>query len=132
MRAVTIAEPGGPEVLGWGEVPDPVCGPGEVVVDVAATAVNRADLLQRQGFYPPPPGASDILGLECSGIVSEVGEGDRKSTRLNSSHSSISYAVFCLKKKTRMAHASRISYLAALLFCAPLAGPVITLALVAF
>src|SRR3954464_9822933 len=75
MRAVTIAEPGGPEVLGWGEVPDPVCGPEEVVVDVAATAVNRADLLQRQGFYPPPPGASDILGLECSGIVSEVGEG---------------------------------------------------------
>jgi putative PIG3 family NAD(P)H quinone oxidoreductase len=75
MRAVTISEPGGPEVLGWGEVPDPVCGPGEVIVDVAATAVNRADLLQRQGFYPPPPGASEILGLECSGIVSEVGEG---------------------------------------------------------
>jgi putative PIG3 family NAD(P)H quinone oxidoreductase len=75
MRAVTISEPGGPEVLGWGEVPDPVCGPGEVVVDVAATAVNRADLLQRQGFYPPPPGASEILGLECSGVVSEVGEG---------------------------------------------------------
>ena len=74
MRAVTIAEPGGPEVLGWGEVPDPVCGPGEVIVDVAATAVNRADLLQRQGFYPPPPGASAILGLECSGIVSEVGQ----------------------------------------------------------
>jgi len=75
MRAVTISEPGGPEVLTWTEVPDPVCGPGEVIVDVAATAVNRADLLQRQGFYPPPPGASDILGLECSGIVSEVGEG---------------------------------------------------------
>jgi putative PIG3 family NAD(P)H quinone oxidoreductase len=46
-----------------------------VVVDVAATAVNRADLLQRQGFYPPPPGASEVLGLECSGVVSEVGEG---------------------------------------------------------
>src|SRR4051812_26980066 len=75
MRAVTVTEPGGPEVLGWGEVPDPVCGPGEVIVDVAATAVNRADLLQRQGFYPPPPGASGILGLECSGIVSEIGEG---------------------------------------------------------
>jgi putative PIG3 family NAD(P)H quinone oxidoreductase len=72
---VTISEPGGPEVLGWGEVPDPECGPGEVVVDVAATAVNRADLLQRQGFYDPPPGASRILGLECSGIISEVGEG---------------------------------------------------------
>src|SRR4029450_10587467 len=73
MRAVTVAEPGGPEVLTWGEVPDPVCGPGEVIVDVVATAVNRADLLQRQGFYPPPPGASEILGLECSGVVSEVG-----------------------------------------------------------
>ena len=75
MRAVTISEPGGPDVLGWGEVPDPVCGPGEVIVDVAATAVNRADLLQRQGFYPPPKGASEILGLECSGIISEVGPG---------------------------------------------------------
>src|SRR3954453_15430380 len=75
MRAVTVNEPGGPEVLGWGEVPDPVCGPGEVIVDVVASAVNRADLLQRQGFYPPPPGASDVLGLECSGVVSEVGEG---------------------------------------------------------
>src|SRR4051794_3558250 len=75
MRAVTMSEPGGPEVLGWGEVPDPVCGAGEVIIDVAATAVNRADLLQRQGAYPPPPGASEILGLECSGVVSEVGEG---------------------------------------------------------
>jgi putative PIG3 family NAD(P)H quinone oxidoreductase len=75
MRAVTLSGPGGPEVLGWGEVPDPVLRPGEVLVDVVATAVNRADLLQRAGSYPPPPGASDILGLECSGVVSEVGEG---------------------------------------------------------
>src|SRR4051794_39781079 len=75
MRAVTGSEPGGPEGLGWGEGPDPVCGPGEGVVDVAATAVNRADLLQRQGFYPPPKGASDIIGLECSGVISEAGEG---------------------------------------------------------
>jgi putative PIG3 family NAD(P)H quinone oxidoreductase len=75
MRAVTVTEPGGPEVLAWAEVPDPVCGPGEVIVDVTATAVNRADLLQRQGLYPPPPGASDILGLECSGVISEIGEG---------------------------------------------------------
>src|SRR6478735_10709639 len=75
MRAVTISEPGGPEVLGWGEVADPVCGPGEVIVDVEATAVNRADLLQRQGFYPPPRGASEILGLECSGTVAAVGPG---------------------------------------------------------
>jgi putative PIG3 family NAD(P)H quinone oxidoreductase len=75
MRAVTMSEPGGPDVLGWGEVPDPVCGPGEVVVEVEAAAVNRADLLQRQGFYPPPPGASEILGLECSGVIAEVGDG---------------------------------------------------------
>ncbi|WP_448614707.1 NAD(P)H-quinone oxidoreductase [Modestobacter sp. URMC 112] len=75
MRAVTIGGPGGPEVLGWGEVADPVCGPGEVLVDVVATAVNRADLLQRQGNYPPPQGASQVLGLECSGIISEVGAG---------------------------------------------------------
>ena len=75
MRAITVREPGGPEVLAWAEVPDPVCGPGEVIIDVVATAVNRADLLQRQGSYPPPRGASELLGLECSGVVSEVGEG---------------------------------------------------------
>jgi putative PIG3 family NAD(P)H quinone oxidoreductase len=75
MRAVVITDPGGPEVLTLGEAPDPEPGPGEVVLDVAATAVNRADLLQRQGFYPPPPGASDVLGLECSGTVAAVGPG---------------------------------------------------------
>jgi putative PIG3 family NAD(P)H quinone oxidoreductase len=73
MRAVIASEPGGPEVLTVTELPDPVPGPGEVVVDVAATAVNRADTLQRQGKYPPPPGASDVLGLECSGTISAVG-----------------------------------------------------------
>jgi putative PIG3 family NAD(P)H quinone oxidoreductase len=75
MRAVTLSGPGKPEVMAWEEVPDPVCGPGEVLVDVVATAVNRADLLQRAGNYPPPPGASEILGLECSGVISEVGDG---------------------------------------------------------
>src|SRR3712207_3276504 len=75
MRAVTLSGSGGPEVLEWGEVPDPVLRPGEVLVDVVATAVNRAALLQRAGAGPPPPGASEILGLECSGIVSEIGEG---------------------------------------------------------
>jgi putative PIG3 family NAD(P)H quinone oxidoreductase len=74
MRAVIASEPGGPEVLEVTEQPDPQPGPGEVVVDVAATAVNRADTLQRRGFYPPPPGASDVLGLECSGAVSAVGD----------------------------------------------------------
>jgi putative PIG3 family NAD(P)H quinone oxidoreductase len=73
MHAITYAEPGGPEVLKWTAVPDPTPGPGEVIIDVAATAVNRADLLQRQGNYPPPPGVSEILGLECSGTISSVG-----------------------------------------------------------
>jgi putative PIG3 family NAD(P)H quinone oxidoreductase len=75
MRAVIASEPGGPEVLTVTELPDPSPGPGEVVLDVAATAVNRADTLQRQGKYPPPPGASDVLGLECSGTVAAVGPG---------------------------------------------------------
>ena len=73
MRAVTMTSPGQPDVLVWGEAPDPVPGPGDVLIQVAASAVNRADLLQRMGFYPPPPGASDILGLECSGRIVAVG-----------------------------------------------------------
>lgn len=73
MRAVIAAQAGGPEVLTLTDLPDPTPGPGEVVVDVTATSVNRADTLQRQGNYPPPPGASDVLGLECSGRVSAVG-----------------------------------------------------------
>ena len=73
MHAVTASEPGGPDVLTLSELPDPEPGPGELVIDVAATAVNRADLLQRQGLYPPPPGASEVIGLECSGTVSAVG-----------------------------------------------------------
>ncbi|MGA4690715.1 NAD(P)H-quinone oxidoreductase [Rhodococcus sp. AB351] len=75
MYAIVATEPGGPEVLRWTEQPDPDLPPGHVLLDVAATAVNRADLLQRRGLYPPPPGASDILGLECSGVISELGEG---------------------------------------------------------
>jgi putative PIG3 family NAD(P)H quinone oxidoreductase len=69
MHAVVITKPGGPEVLQWTEVEDPVPGPGEVLVDVAASGVNRADLMQRQGLYPPPPGAPPYPGLECSGTV---------------------------------------------------------------
>jgi putative PIG3 family NAD(P)H quinone oxidoreductase len=75
MRAVVVTEPGGPEVLAWRDVPDVRPNPGEVLVDVAASAVNRADLLQRQGHYDPPPGAPPYLGLECSGRVAAVGEG---------------------------------------------------------
>jgi putative PIG3 family NAD(P)H quinone oxidoreductase len=74
MRAVVISEPGGPEVLEVREVPDPTPKPDEVVIDVAATAVNRADLLQRQGNYPPPHGAPSYPGLECSGTISAVGD----------------------------------------------------------
>ncbi|MDG4806787.1 NAD(P)H-quinone oxidoreductase [Micromonospora sp. WMMD1120] len=73
MRAITIPQPGGPDALVWAEVPDPEPGPDEVIVDVRATAVNRADLLQRQGHYPPPPGASAYPGLECSGVITVVG-----------------------------------------------------------
>ncbi|MFD4641665.1 NAD(P)H-quinone oxidoreductase [Lentzea sp. NPDC058436] len=75
MHAITVREPGGPDVLEWTEAEDPVPGRGEVLVDVAASAVNRADLLQRQGLYPPPKGASDIIGLECSGTIVQIGEG---------------------------------------------------------
>ncbi|WNV85536.1 NAD(P)H-quinone oxidoreductase [Umezawaea sp. Da 62-37] len=75
MRAIVIEKPGGHGVLVWTEVPDPVPGPGEVVVDVAAAAVNRGDLGQRQGFYPPPPGEPPYPGLECSGVVTAVGPG---------------------------------------------------------
>src|SRR5262245_64937639 len=75
MRAVTVTRPGGPEVLRWTEVPDPVPGAGEVLVEVKASAVNRADILQRRGAYDPPPGASPYLGLECSGRIVAVGDG---------------------------------------------------------
>ncbi|MEU3554462.1 NAD(P)H-quinone oxidoreductase [Streptomyces fragilis] len=75
MYAITIPEAGGPEALVWAEVPDPVPGEGEVLVEVVAAAVNRADLLQRQGFYDPPPGASPYPGLECSGRIAALGPG---------------------------------------------------------
>src|SRR6476646_7828429 len=75
MRAVTTSGAGGPDVLTVTDLPDPVPGPGEVAISVVATPVNRADLLQRQGFYPPPPGASELIGLECSGTVAALGDG---------------------------------------------------------
>lgn len=75
MRAVVITHPGGPEVLEVHDVPDATAGAGEVLIDVAATAINRADLLQRQGNYPPPPGASPYLGMEVSGVIAALGEG---------------------------------------------------------
>ena len=75
MKAVVATTPGGPEVLSLADLPDPQPGPGEVAIAIVASAVNRADLLQRQGNYAPPPGASDVLGLECSGTIAAVGEG---------------------------------------------------------
>jgi putative PIG3 family NAD(P)H quinone oxidoreductase len=75
MRAITIDSPGDPEVLGLHDVPAPEAAPGQVLVDVVAAGVNRADVLQRQGHYPPPPGASELPGLEVSGHVAALGEG---------------------------------------------------------
>jgi putative PIG3 family NAD(P)H quinone oxidoreductase len=73
MKAVVIQGSGGPDVLELAEVPDPVPGPGDVLIEVAAAGVNRADLLQRAGFYPPPPGTPAWPGLEVSGTISMVG-----------------------------------------------------------
>src|SRR5688572_24780993 len=75
MRCVEISQPGGPDVLRLVERPDPAPGPGEVLIRVAAAGVNRPDVLQRRGLYPPPPGASDIPGLEISGTVVAAGQG---------------------------------------------------------
>ena len=72
MIAIEISTPGGPEVLVPAERPRPACGPGEVVIKVAAAGVNRPDVVQRLGHYPPPPGASDIPGLEVAGTVDEI------------------------------------------------------------
>ncbi|MFC9972040.1 NAD(P)H-quinone oxidoreductase [Spirillospora sp. NPDC127200] len=75
MRAIVIREPGDADVLEWTQVPDPEPRPGEVVVEVAASAVNRADVMQRMGFYPPPEGAPEYPGLEVSGRVASLGDG---------------------------------------------------------
>jgi putative PIG3 family NAD(P)H quinone oxidoreductase len=75
VKAITVRAPGDADQLVVAELPDPVPVDGELLVDVAATAVNRADVLQRRGRYPPPPGASDVLGLEMAGTVAQVGTG---------------------------------------------------------
>src|SRR5262245_66020157 len=76
MRAIEIAEFGPPSVLRVVERPDPAPGPGEVLIDVAAAGVNRPDLMQRQGHYPPPKGTSDLPGLEVAGRVAALGPHD--------------------------------------------------------
>lgn len=73
MKAVIVKAPGGPEQLMLGQAPSPEARDGEVLVDIHAAGVNRADILQRQGHYPPPPGTSEILGLEISGVVATNG-----------------------------------------------------------
>jgi putative PIG3 family NAD(P)H quinone oxidoreductase len=75
VKAVRVLEPGGPEKLQLGDEPEPVPGAGELAIDIHASALNRADLLQRRGLYPPPPGVTDILGLECAGVVQAYGPG---------------------------------------------------------
>ena len=74
MKAIIASQPGDADVLAMVEVDDPVPGPRELLVRVHATALNRADVLQRKGHYPPPPGASDVLGLEVAGAVAEIGD----------------------------------------------------------
>jgi len=70
MKAVTVNDD---QTMSWTEVEQPVAGAGEVLIRVHATAINRADLMQRRGFYPPPAGASAIMGLECAGEIAAVG-----------------------------------------------------------
>nr|GEZ01095.1 quinone oxidoreductase PIG3 [Tanacetum cinerariifolium]GEZ09331.1 quinone oxidoreductase PIG3 [Tanacetum cinerariifolium] len=73
MKAIVITTPGGPEVLKLQQVEDPVLKDDQVLIKVEATALNRADTLQRQGLYPPPKGESEYPGLECSGVVEKLG-----------------------------------------------------------
>jgi putative PIG3 family NAD(P)H quinone oxidoreductase len=82
VKAVIVAEPGGPEKLQLVDLPDPMPGPGEVAITIHASALNRADLLQRRGSYPPPAGTTEVLGLECAGVVTELGSGSSGSVRV--------------------------------------------------
>jgi putative PIG3 family NAD(P)H quinone oxidoreductase len=98
MTAIEIREPGGPEVLVPVSRPVPAAGPGEVLIKVAAAGVNRPDVLQRKGGYPPPPGASDIPGLELAGQVVALGEGAERWTpgdRVTALVAGGGYAEYC-------------------------------------
>ena len=75
MKAIVFDKPGDESVLKLGDAPDPVPGPNELLIDVRCASVNRADLMQRQGFYPAPPGASPVLGLDCAGEI--IAKGDK-------------------------------------------------------
>ena len=90
MRAVVCTEPGGSQVLTVGERPIPVPLENEVLIKVEYSALNRADIMQRQGNYPPPPGVTDVLGLECLGriVLAHPGEPEQESLS--------DYRVICL------------------------------------
>ena len=75
MKAIVIEEPGSEDCMQLGEAESPAIRAGSLRIEIHAAGVNRADLLQRQGLYPPPPGAPDTLGLECAGVVTELGDG---------------------------------------------------------
>jgi NADPH2:quinone reductase len=99
MTAIEIREPGGPDVLVAAERPQPAAGPGEVLIKVAAAGVNRPDVMQRKGAYPPPPGASDIPGLEVAGTIADVGAGVhiwRAGDRVCALVSGGGYAEYCV------------------------------------
>jgi putative PIG3 family NAD(P)H quinone oxidoreductase len=99
MRCIEVAAPGGPEVLQLVSRPVPQPGEGEILVRVQAAGVNRADLLQRQGHYPPPRGASPILGMEVSGQIAELGEGTTARWRVGDAVCALlsggGYAEYC-------------------------------------
>lgn len=96
MKAVLVPRPGGPEALTLSDVPDPVPGPKELLIQVKAAGVNRADVLQRMGKYPPPPGSSDILGLELSGEVITGGSAYRPGDRVMALVTGGAYAERCV------------------------------------
>jgi putative PIG3 family NAD(P)H quinone oxidoreductase len=98
MKYIQVEQPGPPEVLRLAEGPTPVPGPGEVVIRVAAAGVNRADLMQRAGKYPPPPGASPILGMEVAGAIATAAadSGWREGDRVCALVTGGGYAEYCL------------------------------------
>jgi NADPH2:quinone reductase len=99
MRAIEVAAPGGPEALKLTTRPRPVPGAGEALIRVAAAGLNRADVLQRQGYYPPPPGASDIIGMEVAGEVVALGPGASRwpiGARLTALVAGGGYAEYCV------------------------------------
>lgn len=103
MRAVQIAEPGGPEVLAVAERPVPEPGVGEILIAVAAAGVNRPDVMQRKGHYPPPPGASDVPGLEIAGAVAKAGPGAERFKEGDAVVALVpggGYAEFCIAHET--------------------------------